>query len=103
VESFYALVEARRFDRAVALWSARMQAAYPPAENLTRRFAETQQLRLERAAVVTQDEATGRATVAIDLVEVAGSPPSTRRYVGNWHLVRGPGGWLLDQPNLAAA
>jgi hypothetical protein len=103
VASFYDLVKQRQFDRAAALWSARMRATYPPAENITSRFAQTQDLQLERATVVAQDEAGGRATVAINLVEVVGSPPSTRRYVGNWQLVRGPAGWLLDQPSLAAA
>ena len=26
-----------------------------------------------------------------------------RYFVGTWHLVRGPGGWMLDQPDLRPA
>src|SRR5262245_13659073 len=33
VESFYNLVEQHRFGSAAQLWSARMQALYPPGEN----------------------------------------------------------------------
>ena len=38
--------------------------------------------------------------VAVDLTEVIGNPPETRRLVGTWALVRGPSGWLVDAPNL---
>jgi hypothetical protein len=100
VASFYQLVSQQQFDLARQLWTARMQAAYPPAENIRRRFAQTEQINLRRADIVTLDEAGGRATVAVDLVEVTSS--ATRRYVGTWQLVRVGGGWLLDQPNLQA-
>jgi hypothetical protein len=101
VARFYALAEQHEFAAAAELWSPRMQANYPPAENIDGRFAATQQLTLRAADVVALDEAAGQATVAIDLVEVVGG--QSRRYVGTWQLVRGPRGWQLDQPSLRAA
>jgi serine/threonine-protein kinase len=100
VQAFYGHAAGGRFDGAAGLWSQRMLVAYPPGENITQRFGETRELTVQRAEIVSVDEAAGRATVAVDLLEVVGSPPQTRRYVGTWQLVRGPGGWLLDQPNL---
>ena len=101
VRAFYGDLDQGRFDDAVGLWSARMRATYPPAEYLYHRFAATRSLSLRRADVVSLDAAGGRATVAIDLLEVVGS--STRHYVGRWYLVRGLSGWLLDQPALEAS
>ncbi len=100
VRSFYALLEQGNFDDATGLWTAHMRGAYPPAENVYGRFARTQALTVRRADVVALDAAAGRATVAVDLTEVVGPPAATRRYVGTWQVVRGPSGWLLDQPNL---
>jgi hypothetical protein len=103
VAAFYRLVAQRQFDAAANLWTARMRVAFPPVENIHSRFGATQRLMLQRAEVVAQDDVAGRATVAIELVEVVGpqgAPAITRRYVGTWQLVRGPAGWLLDQPNL---
>jgi hypothetical protein len=53
-----------------------------------------------KADVVRLDERAGRAVVAVDVREATG--PSTARWVGNWYLVRGSRGWLLDQPELRA-
>jgi serine/threonine-protein kinase len=100
VQAFYGYAAAGRFEGAAGTWSQRMLLAYPPGENISQRFGQTRELTLRRAETVAIDETSGRATVAVDLVEVAGSPPVTRRYVGTWQLVRGPAGWLLDQPNL---
>ena len=101
VRSFYALVEQGQFDRAAGLWSQRMRSSYPPAENITSRFADTQAVTINRADVVQLDPASGQATVAVSLVELRGpGPVTTRQYVGKWYLVRGPSGWLLDQPSL---
>lgn len=77
-----------------------MQAQYPPAENIAGRFSQTQRLWVNSAQVVSVSG--DRATVAVDLGEVTGSPAVTRRWVGTWQLVRGPSGWLLDAPNLRA-
>jgi LysM repeat protein len=104
VRSFYALIEQGKLDQAAGLWSQRMRSAYPPAENIVSRFARTQALTVSRSDVVQLDAANGRATVAVCVQEVVGPAPSaTRQYVGNWYLVRGPGGWLLDQPSLQAS
>jgi hypothetical protein len=100
VTSFYQLVAQQQFELATQLWTPRMQAAYPPAENIRRRFAQTEEISLRRADIISMDEAAGRATVAVDLVEVTSF--ATRRYVGTWQLVRAGAGWLLDQPNLQA-
>jgi hypothetical protein len=101
VVSFYSLAEQHEFDRAAQLWSARMRANYPPGENIVGRFGSTERLTLRSADILVLDEAAGHATVAIDLVEQVGG--ASRRFVGTWQLVRGPDGWLLDQPSLRAA
>ncbi len=98
VASFYRLISQHEFDLASRLWSARMQAAYPPGQNIYGRFAQTQRISVQKADVVALDPAAGRATVAVDVLEVFGS--TTRRWVGTWHLVRVGSGWLLDQPRL---
>jgi hypothetical protein len=100
VLSFYRLVEQHQFDRAAQLWTPRMWAAFPPSENIASRFGQTHQIVVERAEVVALDGRAGRATGAVVLREVFGSPPTARRYTGTWDLVRGDDGWLLDQPDL---
>lgn len=100
VRTFYGLVARREYAGAAQLWSGRMQGAFPPGPNINDRFAQTQELRLQRADVVALNQAAGRATVEVELVEVIGNPPVTRRYAGTWQLVRGARGWLLDQPSL---
>jgi hypothetical protein len=99
VARFYQLVDQRQFDAAAQLWSARMRAEYPPAQNIHGRFDTTRDLTLRRADVASVDQAGGRAEVAIDLLETTGA--GSRRWVGSWYLVRGGAGWLLDQPSLA--
>jgi hypothetical protein len=100
VRSFYALVGTRQFDGAARLWSARMAGAYPPGENITGRFSQSRALTVLRAETVAYDPGAGRAIVAVDVLEVVGTPPLSRRYTGTWQVVRGGSGWLLDQPNL---
>ncbi len=103
VRSFYADLNQADFGGAAGLWTAHMRSAFPPAQNINSRFAQTQSLSVQRADVVTLDAARGRATVALTLTEVTGSPAQTRTYTGHWYLVRGPSGWLLDQPDLHTA
>jgi hypothetical protein len=56
---------------------------------------------VQQAEVVEIDPQRRQATVAVRVREVAGPPlPSEHVYVGTWHLVRGPTGWLLDQPDI---
>ena len=77
-----------------------MLTVYPPGEHIAGRFGRTRRLVVQRAEAVALNTGAGRATVAVDVLEVVGVPPVTRRYVGTWQLVRGRTGWLLDQPNL---
>ena len=77
-----------------------MQATFPPAENIDQRFSQTQSLAIERADVVSQDAASGKAAVNVDVLE--STRAGARHWVGTWYLVRGPGGWLLDQPQLTS-
>ena len=77
-----------------------MRSAFPPDQNIYQRFSNTQAIRLQRADVVSQDQS--QATVAVDLVE-SDAQAGQRHYVGTWHLVRSPGGWMLDQPDLRPA
>jgi hypothetical protein len=100
VSTFYALVSQGQFDSAAALWTPRMRAQFPPRENIDQRFSRTQAIQVNRAEVLNQDQS--RATVAVDLTE-SDAVAGRRRYVGNWHLVHGANGWLLDQPELQIA
>jgi hypothetical protein len=100
VSAFYALVSSHQFDTAAQLWSPQMRSAFPPQQNIDQRFGSTQAIRLQRADVVNQDQS--QATVAVDLVE-SDAQAGQRHFVGTWHLVRGPNGWMLDQPNLQPA
>ncbi len=98
VQDFYARVAAHDFQDAAALWSPRMRAAFPPAQNIDQRFSGTRAVSVQRADVVSQ---TGvRAAVAVDLDEVAAD--RQHHWSGTWYEVRGPDGWLLDQPQLEA-
>jgi cytoskeletal protein RodZ len=96
VQDFYARVAAHDFQDAAALWSPRMRAAFPPAQNIDQRFSGTRAVSVRRADVVSQ---TGdRAAVAVDLDEAAAD--GQHHWSGTWYEVRGPDGWLLDQPQL---
>ncbi|GAC1654825.1 MAG: hypothetical protein NVS9B1_06660 [Candidatus Dormibacteraceae bacterium] len=95
VGQFYQLVLQRRFDAAADLWSDNMRANFPPQTNLTARFAETTVLKVNRAAITSQDSQT--AIVATDLSEVTSG--FDHHWIGTWRLVRGANGWLLDQPD----
>jgi hypothetical protein len=99
VAGFYDLVSRHAFHDAAQMWSPRMQAAFPPAENIDARFRQTNAITLQQAETVS--ESGSSAVVAVDLVESTASGP--RRYVGRWHLVRTASGWLLDQPELQQA
>jgi hypothetical protein len=99
VTEFYALVSQRQYTNATQLWSARMQADYPPQQNINQRFSQTRSMQVRRADVISQDPAAGQAAVAVDVVE--STSEGARHWVGTWYLVRGPSGWLLDQPQLA--
>lgn len=99
VSQFYDRVVSHDFGGAVGLWSPGMQSAYPPADNINSRFANTTSMSLRRNEVVSSGG--GRAVVAIDLVEVRGG--QTYHWVGNWYLVQSESGWLLDRPGLRPA
>ena len=77
-----------------------MQVQYPPAQNITGRFSDTVEMTVQHAKVISVDEGAGKATVEVDVIETVGS--STWNWVGTVVLVRGPEGWLFDQPNLQA-
>ena len=98
VTSFYTLIARHDYRSAAQLWSPHMQAAFPPAENINQRFGQTQMLAVERAEVISQDPVNGKAAVGVHVLE--STDDGARRWVGTWYLVRGPSGWLLDQPQL---
>ena len=100
VSAFYGLVTQGRYDAAAQLWSPRMQASFPPRANINQRFSTTQSLTIQRADVISLDEASGRAAVAVDVLELGQDGP--HNWVGTWYLVRGRNGWLLDQPQLSS-
>jgi hypothetical protein len=100
VRNFYRLVQQGPAPQAADLWTPRLRALFPPAENITSRFSHTRAVVIEQADLVALDPSAGRATVAVVLREQLDSPPLERHYRGTWDLVRAPTGWLLDQPNL---
>jgi predicted permease len=59
----------------------------------------TRSIGLEHAEVTAQSDT--QASVAVDVVEI-NARAQRSRFVGQWHLVRGSSGWLLDQPELRA-
>jgi len=101
VRQFYQLAEQHQFDAAAQLWTDRMKQQYPVDEQLIGHFNPATRVDVQ-IGNVTMD-GTGRATVAVDVTETRTIEPTTRRYIGSWTLVRGPSGWLLDQPNLNPA
>ena len=101
VREFYQLVEQHQFDAAAQLWTDRMKVDYPVDLNLVGHFNPAKRVDVQ-IGKVTNDGA-GHATVAVAVTETRTTEPTTRRYTGSWSLVRGPSGWLLDQPNLTPA
>jgi hypothetical protein len=99
VANFYELVGRHEFETAAQLWTPRMRAAFPPAENIDQRFAQTQQVVVNRVEVESARGDT--AVVGVDLNEQ--QPAGRRHYVGTWSVVHAGEAWLLDQPNLEAA
>ena len=99
VVSFYRLVTARRYGDAAALWSARMQANYPPASNIDQRFADTVSISADSAVVTSRG--LNEATVSVYLTEVTSA--GTRHFSGTWYLIRSGNSWLMDAPSLGPA
>lgn len=98
VARFYQALSTHQFGTATNLWTARMQAQYPPAQYINHRFSATQQIGLRAGQVVGRSG--NVAVVYVDVVERIGG--QTRRWVGTWQLVATSSGWLLNQPNLRA-
>ena len=95
VAAFYGHVVDERFDEAYALWSDRMKAAYPRAENLDGRFDSTGSITFDALYVASQSA--NDATVQANFTERY-EGGSSRQFIGYWRLVRVDGRWLLDEP-----
>ena len=96
VAAFYAHVAAGRFDEAYALWSDRMKATYPRADNLDGRFDSTESITFDELSVASQSA--GDATVQANFIERY-EGGSSRQFIGYWRLIRVDGRWLLEEPN----
>ena len=96
VAAFYAHVAAGRFDEAYALWSDRMKATYPRADNLDGRFDSTESITFDELSVASQSA--GEATVQANFIERY-EGGSSRQFIGYWRLIRVDGRWLLHEPN----
>jgi eukaryotic-like serine/threonine-protein kinase len=96
VAAFYGHVVAERFDAAYALWSERMQATYPRAENLDGRFDATESITFDALYVASQSATD--ATVQANFTERY-EGGSARQFIGYWRLVLADGRWLLNEPN----
>jgi len=98
VASFYNLVGQRKYNQAASLWSANMQANYPPSSNINGHFSGDSEVLLQSSQLVSQSN--GNATVYVKVTEML--PSGNVTHTGNWYLVRGPSGWLLDSVNLSS-
>jgi hypothetical protein len=74
-----------------------MQREYPPDQWLIGRFAHTTRIDVTGLRTTARDDAAGRATVAVTLVEYR-TDAAPRTISGSWRLVRTGGRWLLDVP-----
>jgi hypothetical protein len=99
INQFYQAVTAHQFGAAASLWSAQMQAQFPPPTYIDHRFSATQQIGLNNARVLSNNGST--AVVSVDVIELIGG--QTREWVGTWQLVGSSSGWLLNSPNLRSA
>jgi hypothetical protein len=99
VRAFYYLLGHRDFQAMVWLFSARMHDTMPSDPGLFSDRTPPGQLMIQQLTLVSVDGARNNATVSVDVLEQL-SPADTKRYVGTWKVVRGPTGWLLDEPDI---
>ncbi len=99
VQLFYQYAGQHQFDAAAQLWTPQMRAQFPPEGNINGHFGQDQRV----AATIGAVTMTGndQATVAVDVTEFRDG--GAVRSVGSWQVVRGPSGWLLNQPDLRPA
>jgi len=101
VVRLYRALDEADYDTLVALWSPRMRDTVKLDANQLRARPPSQELVLERADLVSVDDAAGRAVVDVEVLETVDARIGVkRRYVGSWHLVRGEAGWLVDEPSI---
>ncbi len=98
INRFYAEISAHQFAGAASLWSASMQAQYPPQVYIDQRFSATQNIGLTGGQLLTEGE--GVAVVYVNVAELIGG--QHRDWTGTWQLVDTGSGWLLNSPNLRA-
>jgi hypothetical protein len=99
VRAFYYLLGRRDFQAVVWLFSARMHDTMPSDPSVLRDRTPPGQIMIQQLTMVSIDPPKNNATVGVDVLEQI-SPALTNRYVGTWKLVRGPAGWLLDEPDI---
>lgn len=97
VLAFYTDVAYHRFTAAQTLWTPHMQATCPPDQCINAHFGATNAVNVRQAQVVNAHG--NNATVAVDVVIAGGG---TQEFTGNWYVVHGPGGWLLNGESLTA-
>jgi CheY-like chemotaxis protein len=101
VRDFYRLLQQADYDAISLILSAHMREAVPWDPAQLRQRTPSGRLTVLRAERVQPEPSLRDATVAVDVLEQVPPPLTTeRRYVGTWHLVRGPSGWLLDEPDI---
>jgi hypothetical protein len=94
VEDFYSLAVQGDYDRSYALLSAGWkQAFFPSQAELENTFADTEDVTFIEGptADVSGDTATVTGITRAELTT------ETQRNEGTWFLVRGNGGWLIDE------
>jgi hypothetical protein len=97
VQLFYQYVQAHDFGDARNLWSASMQANYPPDYYINQRFANTNSFAIHQLRLVSQSG--NYASVYIDITEYKSG--ATYHWYGTWDLVKSGSGWVLNAPHLS--
>jgi hypothetical protein len=101
VRLFYQYLQGGEFENMGWLLSERFKSTMPWDPKVLRERTPPGQINIEEIQMVSVDPPQLTATVAVRVVEKAGPPlPSLHTYAGTWKLVRGPSGWLMDQPEL---
>jgi hypothetical protein len=100
VDQFYTDVAYHNWSAAESLWSSDLIQSCPPVTCINQRFANTAFIAINAASLHSQSGS--NATVNIDLTETLDSGKADH-YVGEWYLVKGSGGWLLERPSLSVA
>jgi CheY-like chemotaxis protein len=101
VIEFYRLLGENEFEQLPPLLSGHLRDSLPADLARLHERLPAGRLVVRRAELASVDATQNHAVVAVEVEEQVPAPlTTTREYVGQWQLERGPAGWLLDEPDL---